>query len=99
MSDMMAFILFVIAVVASAIAVFTLYNAEPVTVRFLAWRAEHVPLAAVVLIAVAVGVLPVSLIGFVTRLRLRHRIRQLEAQIRELERFTAGGVESPKRSG
>ena len=96
---MIAFILFIIAVAASAIAVFTLYNAEPVTVRFLVWQAEHVPLAAVVLVAVGAGVVPVGLIGLVARLKLRHRIRQLEARIRELESANAQRVDSLKQSG
>ena len=82
---MIALVLFVVAVFAIAVAAFSLYNAEPVTVKFFAWKVEQVPLAAVILAAAAVGVIPVSLIGWVNRLRLKLRIRQLEARVRELE--------------
>jgi uncharacterized integral membrane protein len=88
---MVPFALFIVTVLALATAAFALYNAEPVTVRFFTWKTEQVPLAGVILIAVALGVLPVGLIGFIGRVRLRHRIRQLEARIQELEEANAKG--------
>ena len=82
---MVQFLLFTVTLLALAIAAFALYNAEPVTVKFFTWKTEQVPLAGVILTAVALGALPVSLMGFIGRVRLRHRIRQLEARVRELE--------------
>jgi len=88
---MVPFLLFIVTVLALAIAAFALYNAEPVTVKFFIWKTEQVPLAGVILIAVALGALPVSLMGFISRVRLRRRIRQLEARVRELEGASAEG--------
>ena len=82
---MVTFVLLVIAILAAAIAAFSLYNSDPVTVKFFVWKVEEVPLAAVILAAVLGGAIPVSLIGFVGRLRLKLRIRQLESRVRELE--------------
>ena len=82
---MVPFVLFVIALLAAAIAAFSLMNSEPVTVKFFVWRVEAVPLAAVILAAVLAGAIPVGLIGFVGRLRLKYKIRQLESSVRELE--------------
>ena len=80
-----------IALVAVAIAIFALQNADQVTVRFLTWQVERAPLAAVVLVAAAVGAILVSLVAFVQRWKLRSRVRQLEARLRDLE---AGKPES-----
>lgn len=80
-----------IALVAVAIAIFALQNADQVTVRFLAWQVERAPLAAVLLVAGAVGAILVSLVAFVQRWKLRSRVRQLEARLRDLE---AGKPES-----
>ncbi len=74
-----------ITLVAVAIAIFALQNAEPVTVRFLAWQVERAPLAAVILVSGAVGAILVSLIGFVQRWKLSAKMRQLEARMRSLE--------------
>ncbi|HLC40302.1 MAG TPA: LapA family protein [Methylomirabilota bacterium] len=88
---MVPFVLFIVTVLALATAAFALYNAEPVTVRFFTWKTEQVPLAGVILTAVALGALPVSLVGLIGRVRLRHRIRQLEARVQELEEANTKG--------
>lgn len=79
------------AAAAVAIAVFALQNADQVTVRFLAWKVEEVPLAAVILISGALGGIVMTLVGFVQRWRLRARIRQLEARQRGAEPGKPGG--------
>ncbi len=81
----MPFVYLLIAVMAIAVAIFALQNADHVTVRFLAWQIERAPLAAVILISGAVGAILVSLVGFVQRWRLRSKIRQLESRLRTLE--------------
>lgn len=78
----MPLIYVLIVLFALAVALFALQNAAPVRVSFLVWESQEAPLAAVILISVAAGVVLVSLIGFVQRWRLRSRIRQLEAQLR-----------------
>lgn len=85
----MSFLYLLIAVGAVAIAVFALQNAELVTIRFLAWKVEQAPLAAVILIAAGTGGILMSLVGFVQRWRLRAKIRQLEARQRSEPRTPA----------
>lgn len=74
-----------IAVVAVAIAIFALQNADHVTIRFLIWRIENAPLAAVILVSGAVGAILVSLVGLGQRWTLRSKIRQLEARVQSIE--------------
>lgn len=81
----MPFVYLLIAVMAIAVAIFALQNADHVTVRFLAWQIERAPLAAVILVSGAVGAILVSLVGFVQRWRLRSKIRQLESRLRTLD--------------
>lgn len=90
-----------IAVVAIAIALFAVQNADRVTVSFLAWRIEGAPLAAVILISGAVGAILVSLVGAVQRWKLRARLRQLESRLQTLEALRPdtphGNVQGPRR--
>jgi uncharacterized integral membrane protein len=81
----MPIIYLLILATAVAIAVFALQNADQVTVRFLAWRIEGAPLAAVILASVAVGAMVVSLVGVVQRWKLRGKLRALEAHLKSLE--------------
>lgn len=75
----------VVTAVALTTTVFALQNATEVTVKFLAWKIESAPLAAVILISVAAGALVVSLIGAVQRWKLRAQIRDLQSRLRTLE--------------
>ena len=61
----MPIVYLLIAVVAVAIGVCALQNAEQVTIRFLIWKIDRLPLAAVVLTSGAVGAILVSVVGFV----------------------------------
>jgi len=70
---------------AVAIAVFAVQNADQVTIRFLAWRIERAPLAAVILLSGGVGGILVGLVGLVQRWKLRSKVRQLETRLRGLE--------------
>lgn len=78
----MPFFYLLVVVGAAAIAVFALQNAEQVTIRFLAWKVERAPLAAVILISGAAGGFLMTLVGFVRRVKLRAKMRQLEARLR-----------------
>jgi len=75
----------VVAVTAVLVTVFALQNTDPATVRFLIWRSETVPLALLVLAALAAGVLAA---GLPLGIRLgvwRSRARSLESRARMLE--------------
>jgi hypothetical protein len=69
----------------AAAALFALQNGSPITLRFLVWAAHEVPLAGVVLLALAAGAPIVGLPLLISRWRLRARLRRLEAN-----RQTAG---------
>ena len=86
----MPIIYFLIAALAIAVAFFALQNADRVTIKFLAWKIDEAPLAAVILISGAVGALVVSMVGIVQRWKLRARIRQLESRLRVAEAATPG---------
>jgi len=81
-----------IAGVAVAIAVFALQNADQVTIRFLIWKIDRAPLAAVILSSGSVGAILVSLIGFVQRWKLRSRIRELETGHRSIDTTGSGPI-------
>lgn len=73
------------ALIAAAVAVFALQNGTPVGVRFLVWSLRDVPLAALVLVSFAVGLVLTGLPLWITRWRLASRTRTLEAQVKQLE--------------
>jgi len=87
----MPFFYLLVVIGAAAIAVFALQNAEQVTIRFLAWKVERAPLAAVILISGAAGGFLMTLLGLIQRVKLRARIRQLEARQRAGEPAKSGG--------
>ena len=64
--------------VGAAGAIFALQNIDPVVIRFLFWRTEGAPLAMVIILSIAIGVVLTSLVGIVQQLKLRSRIRKLE---------------------
>jgi lipopolysaccharide assembly protein A len=81
----MVVIYVLMALIGAAVAVFALQNLDPVVIRFLGWRRDGMPLAAVILISIVAGLVFSSLIAFVRHFKLRRRIRQLEAQLHRVE--------------
>jgi uncharacterized integral membrane protein len=74
-----------VAILAVAVTTFALQNTAPTSVRFLVWTLDAVPLAGVVLLAVAAGLVLAGTPLLVTRLRYRSRVRSLEARLTELQ--------------
>ena len=74
------------ALVGAACAVFALQNMDPVVIRFIAWRAEGIPLALVILLSALGGLVFASCAGLLRYWKQRSRIRQLEAQLAAQER-------------
>jgi uncharacterized integral membrane protein len=70
----------IVAIVAVVIAVFTMQNTDQVTVSLLIWRVPKVPLAAVVLFSVGLGIVLVGVPLWFERWRLRSRLRAIEAR-------------------
>ena len=85
-----------VAVLASAITLFALQNNAPVIVRFLVWKLEGVPLATVILLSVAAGIVLVGLPLWVDRFRLRGRVRSLEARAASAEALLGERARGPE---
>ena len=73
------------AVLAAGVAVFALQNGAPTPVRFLAWNLEGVPLAGLILGALAAGLVIAGVPLGIQRWNARAQARRLEARVRELE--------------
>ncbi len=82
----MAFGYVIVAIVAASVAVFALQNAEPTKIRFLFWVIDGVPVAALVLLSLAAGLIVAGVPLWLGRWRLRARARALEARVAALER-------------
>src|SRR5581483_5769573 len=80
----MIVIYLLMALLGSAATIFALQNRDPVTITFLTWSIEGMPVALVILLSLLLGVVFASLSGLVKVLRMRYRIRQLESQVNQL---------------
>jgi uncharacterized integral membrane protein len=81
----MAFGYLIVAVLAAAIAVFALQNGAPVPLRFGFWSLPNVPIAALALGSLGVGLAVAALPLAISRWRVRSRVRTLETQVRQLQ--------------
>jgi uncharacterized integral membrane protein len=89
-----AFGYFLVALVAAAVAIFALQNSEPTRVQFLFWHVDGAPISAVILIALAAGLIVAGLPLLIQRWRLRVRVRTLQARVADLE-STRGRLPEP----
>jgi uncharacterized integral membrane protein len=69
----------IVTIVAVAVAVFTMQNTTRVAVRFAIWEYADVPLAAVVLGSLGVGILIAAVPLWFRLLAARSRVRKLSA--------------------
>ena len=74
-----------VALIAATVAVFALQNSAPTPVRFLVWSTETLPLAALILAALAGGLVVAGLPLLIRSWRLRSRLGSAERRIAELE--------------
>jgi len=81
----MAFGYLIVAITAMAVTVFALQNGEPTPVRFLVWAVDGVPLAALILLSLAGGLVVAGVPLTIERWRLRARLRAAERRVAELE--------------
>jgi uncharacterized integral membrane protein len=90
-----AFGFLLMALVAGAVAVFTIQNSVPTRVQFLIWVVDGMPLSAVVLAALAAGLLVMGVPLWIGRWRLRSHNRALRNRIQSLENTLARREETP----
>ncbi len=74
-----------IAALAAAITVFAFQNHAATSIRFLGWGTEGIPVASVILLSVAGGIVLVGVPLWVDRWRLRARLRSLETRLAAAE--------------
>jgi uncharacterized integral membrane protein len=79
----------IVALLATGLAVFALQNTAPTSIHFLVWSADAMPVSALILLALAAGVILGGVPLWIQRWRLRSRARALELRIAELERSLA----------
>jgi uncharacterized integral membrane protein len=77
----MSIVYILMILIGAAGAIFALQNIDPVVIRFLVWRLEGAPLALVIILSIAIGVILTSLFGLVQQIKLRSKIRHLEADL------------------
>jgi uncharacterized integral membrane protein len=92
----MIVIYLLMALLGSAATIFALQNREPVEIWFLTWSVRGMPLALVILLSLLLGTVFASLSGLVKILKLRYRVRQLEAQVAQLSAAQAAPPSSPR---
>lgn len=78
-----------VAIVASAVAVFALQNSTPTSVRFLGWTLDGLPVAAVALGSLAAGLIVAGVPLWLRSWRWRSRAGAAATRVETLERTLA----------
>ena len=86
----MILIYLLMALVGAAAVAFAVQNPTSVAVSFLIWQSRGMPLSLVILLSALAGIVFASVAGLAQQIRLRLRIRQLEARVAKLTAPTAG---------
>ena len=81
----MGFAYLIVGVLSATVAVFALQNNQPMSVRFIAWSLDGVPLAGAILVALAAGLILAAVPLAIANVRYRSRVRRLEAKVEMLE--------------
>jgi uncharacterized integral membrane protein len=80
----MIIVYLLMALLGSMATIFALQNSGTVDISFLHWSVKGMPVALVILLSLLLGIVIASLSGVMKILKLRYRIRQLEAQVSQL---------------
>ncbi len=77
--------LIVVLLVALVLILVTIQNPNPVSVQFLSWEAQQVPVIIIILISLLVGIIISSVLSLFKQSKLKENIRQLQREIEELK--------------
>ncbi len=77
--------LIIILLVALVLILMTVQNPNPVSVQFLSWEAQQVPLIIIILISLLVGIIISTVLGLIKQSKLKDKIRRLQREIEELK--------------
>ena len=92
----MIIIYLLMALLGSMATIFALQNREPVEIWFLTWSVQGMPLALVILLSLLLGIVFASLTGVMKILKLKYRVRQLEAQVSQLIAAQTASPSAPR---
>jgi uncharacterized integral membrane protein len=79
----------IVSLLAAGVAVFALQNSAQTSVRFLVWTVDGLPLAAVTLVSLAIGLIVAGVPLWITSWRCRSRARAAESRVVMLEKALA----------
>jgi uncharacterized integral membrane protein len=85
----MALAYLMVALIAAAVAVFALQNSAQTSVRFLMWAFDGLPVAAVALVSLGIGLVVAGLPLWIRSWRWRSQARSAEARAAMLEKALA----------
>jgi uncharacterized integral membrane protein len=85
----MALAYLMVALIAAAVAVFALQNSAQTSVRFLMWAFDGLPIAAVALVSLGIGLVVAGLPLWIRSWRWRSQARSAEARAAMLEKALA----------
>ncbi len=77
--------LIIILLVALVLILMTVQNPNPVSVQFLSWQAQQVPVIIIILISLLAGVVVSAFLGLIKQSKLKDKIRQLKGEIEDLK--------------
>ena len=77
--------LIIILLVALVLILMTVQNPNPVSVQFLSWQAQQVPVIIIILISLLAGVIISSVLSLIKQSKLKDKIRRLEQEIEDLK--------------
>lgn len=77
--------LIIILLVALVLVLMTVQNPNPVSVQFLSWEAQQVPVIIIILISLLAGVIISSVLGLIKQSKLKDKIRRLQREIEDLK--------------
>ncbi|MFQ5772671.1 MAG: LapA family protein [bacterium] len=77
--------LIIILLVALVLVLMTVQNPNPVSVQFLSWEAQQVPVIIIILISLLAGVIISSILGLIKQSKLKDKIRRQQREIEDLK--------------
>ena len=77
--------LIIILLVALVLVLMTVQNPNPVSVQFLSWEAQQVPVIIIILISLLAGVIISSVLSLIKQSKLKDKIRRLQREIEDLK--------------
>jgi uncharacterized integral membrane protein len=77
--------LILMLLVALGLILLTVQNPNPVTLQFLSWEAQQVPLIVIILISLLAGIIVSTVLGLIKQSKLKETLRRLQTEIEELK--------------